>query len=57
MKQKKIEKVPAVVKSLKELIANDLKDRITHCPMCGVDVKGPRACASINCACAPKITV
>lgn len=56
MKQKKIEKAVAVVKSLKVLIANDLKDRITHCPACGVDLNGTKSCVSINCPCAPRIT-
>ena len=56
MKQKKIEKAAVVVKSLKELIINDLKGRITHCPSCGVDLSGTKSCASINCPCAPRIT-
>ena len=56
MKQKKIEKAAVVVKSLKELIINDLKGRITHCPVCGVDLNGTKSCASINCPCAPRIT-
>lgn len=55
MKSKK-KKAPAVVKSLKELIIDDLKGRITHCPACGVDLSGTKSCASINCPCAPRIT-
>ena len=56
MKQKKIEKAAVVVKSLKELITNDLKSRIKSCPSCGVELNGTKSCASINCPCAPRIT-
>ena len=56
MKQKKIEKVGEVIKSLKVLIANDLKSRIKFCPNCGVDLNGTKSCTSINCPCAPRIT-
>ena len=31
--------------------------KITNCPTCGVDLKGQGSCASINCPCAPRITV
>ena len=56
MKQKKIEKAGEAIKSLKKLIANDLKNRIKFCPNCGVDLNGTKSCASINCPCAPRIT-
>lgn len=56
MKQKKIEKVGGAIKSLKELIANDLKNRIKFCPNCGIDLNSTKSCASINCPCAPRIT-
>jgi len=56
MKQKKIEKAGEAIKSLKELIANDLKNRIKFCPNCGIDLNSTKSCASINCPCAPRIT-
>lgn len=31
--------------------------KITNCPACGVDLCGDGSCASINCPCAPRITV
>jgi hypothetical protein len=31
--------------------------KITNCPICGVDLRGEEPCASINCPCAPRITV
>jgi hypothetical protein len=35
----------------------DMLLTITNCPTCGVDLKGQGSCASINCPCAPRITV
>ena len=54
IKMKNKKKKAIVVNHEKENLLN--KGRITHCPACGVDLAGPRSCASINCPCAPRIT-
>jgi len=43
---------------MKKIQLNRLDEgAITHCPTCGVDLKGSKPCASITCPCAPRITI